>query len=303
MKAIANGVWPTMVTPFDKDLKIDYGAAAAISQWYVENGASGLFAVCQSSEMFYLTLDERIKLAKTVANAVKKPVIASGHISDVIEDQIKEINEMAGTGAEAVVLVTNRLAKPDESDDVWKSNLEHLIENIPDEISLGFYECPYPYKRMLSYELIGWCAKTGRFMFYKDTSCSTAVMEERLKAAEGTGFKIFNANSATLLETLQIGVSGYSGVMANFHPDLYAWLCSNWDKSPEDAEILSDYLALASCIEARNYPKCAKYAMKSLGLPIDVYCRKESEDLSESFAKEVTHMMKLDALAREKLNL
>ncbi len=30
--------------------------------------------------------------------------------------------------------------------------------------------------------------------------------------------------------------AGYSGVMANFHPDLYVWLCKNYKKQPEKAQ-------------------------------------------------------------------
>lgn len=38
------------------------------------------------------------------------PVIASGHISDSMEDQIDELRSIADTGVDAVVLVSNRLA-------------------------------------------------------------------------------------------------------------------------------------------------------------------------------------------------
>lgn len=39
--------------------------------------------------------------------------------------------------------------------------------------------------------------------------------------------KLYNANSATLLETLSLGIDGYCGGMANFHPALYDWLLDN----------------------------------------------------------------------------
>ena len=35
---------------------------------------------------------------------------------------------------------------------------------------------------------------------------------------------LFNANAQTLLPSLELGAAGFSGVMANFHPDLYARL-------------------------------------------------------------------------------
>lgn len=39
---------------------------------------------------------------------------------------------------------------------------------------------------------------------------------------------IYNADSTTLMSSLLAGGAGYSGVMANFHPDLYVWLCAKY---------------------------------------------------------------------------
>lgn len=35
-KMIPNGVYPTMITPFTKDNKIDYAAVEALINWYAE---------------------------------------------------------------------------------------------------------------------------------------------------------------------------------------------------------------------------------------------------------------------------
>ena len=42
-----------MLTPFTADNKIDYLGLKRLIDWYIENGADALFAVCQSSEMQY----------------------------------------------------------------------------------------------------------------------------------------------------------------------------------------------------------------------------------------------------------
>lgn len=138
-----------------------------MTDWHIANGVSGLFAVCQSSEMFFLTLEERIKIAqKTVEFAAGRvPVIASGHISDDFKQQAEELNAMAKTGVDAVILITNRLAAQEESDDTWIENCAGLLDKIDSSVPLGFYECPYPYKRILSPKMIRWAAQTGRFYF------------------------------------------------------------------------------------------------------------------------------------------
>lgn len=88
MKTI-NGIVPVMLTPFAADERIDYPALAKLIDWYLEKGVDALFAVCQSSEMQFLSLEERVELARFVVQRVngRIPVIASGHISDDIEAQ------------------------------------------------------------------------------------------------------------------------------------------------------------------------------------------------------------------------
>ena len=98
-----------MITAFTPDNKLDFKANAAITDWLIKKGAYGLFAVCQSSEMFYLSLQEKIDLAKCVLDAAagRVPVIASGHTSDQIEEQIEELGRISETGVDAVVMVSN----------------------------------------------------------------------------------------------------------------------------------------------------------------------------------------------------
>ena len=76
--------------------------------------------------------------------------------------------------------------------------------------------------------MLKWLADTGRFAFLKDTCCELDQIRAKCEAVKGTGLKIFNANGATLLESLRMGCAGYSGVMANFHTRFYAWLCQNY---------------------------------------------------------------------------
>ena len=266
-KEFPNGVYPVMLTPFTENNEVDYEALGKLVDWYIEKGVNGLFADCQSSEMFFLSLEERVKIGEFVKKHAdgRVPVVTSGHISDSLEDQAKELTAIAGTGADAVILLTNRLAKENESDEVWLENLKKLLEMIPKDVPLGFYECPYPYKRIISPELLKWCANTGRFYFIKDTSCDIENMKAKLEVIKGTNLKLFNANTSTLLETLELGASGYIGVMDNFHPELYVKLCNIYKEDSSKARKIADFLTVASLIERQVYPVNAKFYQKSIG--------------------------------------
>ena len=59
-----NPTWPTMTTPVTQNKEVDYPQFAQWIEWYIHRGVHGLFAVCQSSEMFELILEERIRIER-----------------------------------------------------------------------------------------------------------------------------------------------------------------------------------------------------------------------------------------------
>ncbi len=304
-RTIADGVWPVMITPYTEDNKIDYKGVAAILEWYAQEQVAGVFAVCQSSEMHFLDSEERYTLAKFVIDHAPKGmgVIASGHVAEKIEDQIDDAKRIIDAGVDSYVFISNQFAREGESEDVAKRSIERLISEIPAE-SFGVYECPRPYKRLLSPELLKWCADTGRFSFLKDTCCSLPELKAKAKAVQGSSLKIFNANAATLLESLKAGISGYSGIMANFHASLYVWLCNNFEKEPQKAAVVQDLLGLASVIECQLYPVNSKYHMQLEGLDINLFSRVQDFTLlTSSRQMEVEQMRRTVNTFKEKLML
>ena len=79
---IADGVWPVMITPFTENNTIDYDGVLELLHWYDSQNVSGIFAVCQSSEMFFLTWEERLELITFIRKNLpsKLGLIASGHV-------------------------------------------------------------------------------------------------------------------------------------------------------------------------------------------------------------------------------
>ena len=288
------GVWPVMLTPFTEDGRIDYAAVDALIAFYESAGVAGLFAVCQSSEMFFLSRPERVALAAYVKARAKVPVIASGHVSYAPDDQIEELKAIADTGVDAVILITNRMAEKGATDKRWLNGLDTLLNALPESVPLGLYECPYPYKWMLSDEVLRHCASTGRFRFLKDTCCDLSRIEKRVGLLEGSGLALYNANTATLLSSLRAGVAGFSGVMANFHPELYVWLCEHFVDRPEKADRLQAALTMCSQIERQCYPVNAKAYLRGAGLPMGIATRARSaHEMTPLYFDEVEQLRTL----------
>lgn len=288
-------VYPVMITPYDENGNVDYGAVKALTKWYYKKGCDGIFAVCQSSEMFQLSLKDRVAIAKTVVetakelereNGKKMSVVASGHISYDIDEQIEEVVAMSKTGVDSVILISNRFNIANTNEDDWISDLFPFIAKLPQSIKLGMYECPYPYKRVLSEKMMKAIVLSGRFYFMKDTCCNATMIENRVKIIKEnhSKMKLLNANGQTLLKTLISGCDGYSGIMCNFHPQLYVWLCENFMKYPQQAKELHNILSMCAFTEGNTYPVTAKYHLKEIEkLPIrSIYSRKtETKELDD----------------------
>lgn len=285
-------MWPVMLTPFTERGEVDYNALERLIAFYEEGGCSGLFAICQSSEVFHLSLEERVKIADFVKKHAHVPVIASGHVSDGREAQLEELRRVTDTGVDAVILITNRLARNGEDPRVWMDNLMYLVNHLDPAMPLGFYECPAPYKRLMSLEELKTCAETRRFHFMKDTCCDIATLRARLEVLRGTNLRLYNANTTTLLDSLRAGAAGFSGVMASFHPELYAWLLNHVEDSR--AETVQAALTICSEIERQLYPVNAKYHLQTVGLPITLRSRtQDCRLLTPTFQEEVRQMQVL----------
>lgn len=292
MSKIASGIYPVMITPFTADNQVDYEAVDQMMEFYAWGGCQGVFAVCQSSEMFFLTEEERVKLAARVVKAAagRMCVVASGHISDRMEDQIRELRRVSETGVDAVVMISNRLAGKDEPDEVLIQNMHRILDAIPG-VTFGMYECPYPYKRLLTPKVLEAMAETGRFTFIKDTCCDADLIARRIALLHGR-IQLFNANCATALETLQSGADGFSGIMANFHPDLLVWMYENYRQQPEKARQLSAMLSVMSMAEGCQHPIGAKYHMNLVGVPMELRCRVKNADCFDKMDRHTIEDLK-----------
>lgn len=281
--------FPTMVTPYTKEGTVDYAAAEKMVEWYWNMGCDGIFASCQSSEIWFLPEEDRVRLAKCVrdkaaalaaADPSRPPmtVVASGHVSENPQDQVRELTRIAETGVDAVILITNRMDIANTGDEAWIRETEALLRALPDDVPLGLYECPYPYKRLLAPAMIRFCRDSGRFRFIKDTCCDAEEIDRRMQLLAGSELQLYNANAQMLLPSLQSGAAGYCGVMANFHPQLYVWLCHHFEDQPHKAEEVADFCSLTAFTESLAYPITAKYHLSEIEkIPMTLFSRSRDE--------------------------
>lgn len=279
---LPGGLWPVMLTPFNADRSIDWPGLARLIAFYLAAGADGLFAVCGSSEMYALTPEERLALARFVVQQVPPnvPVVASGTFGGDMPAQAGQVREMADTGVRAVICIVNQLAEQEEGDQAWQEHVETLLHQTG-TIPLGFYECPGPYHRLLSPALLAWAVTTERFFWLKDTSANLEQIKLKIDAARNSPLRFFNAHTGTLLASLQAGGDGFCGIAANFYPALMGWLCRNHERHPARAAELQAFLTNAQKVVNTKYLAAAKQFLVLRGVKMATACRVPAGTLTQ----------------------
>lgn len=268
-----------MVTPYDESGNIDFDGLTNLTEYYIAAGARGLFANCLSSEMYVLTPAERIAITQHVVKVVndRVPVVATGSFARDTTAMSEFIKTIYDTGVKSVILTTSMLAEEGEGDDLFKQRFETILNKTGD-ITFGFYECPVPYKRVVSAELFKCLVESKRVCYLKDTSLDINLVREKNKIGASYNFGLYDAYMVHAVESLSSGSAGLSCIQGNYFPELIVWLCANYN-NPElldKVEHVKNFFTDNMEIMHKYYPTTAKEFLRKRGLNISSFSRIKS---------------------------
>lgn len=297
---------PVMLTPFKENGEVDFKALTELTEFYIEAGASGLFSNCLSSEMFELTDQERLGIVKHVvdvaADAVR--VVATGTFGGAIETQAGFVKKIYETGADAVIIITNMLALVEETDEVFNDQMFKLLD-LTDDIPMGFYECPVPYKRLISPAQLKMFIDTNRIIYHKDTCLDIEQVKQKIQAGANHEFGLYDAYMGHAVASLKAGSSGLSCIQGNYWPELIVWLCENYDQPSlvnEVAEVQQFFINNMDVMH-HDYPISAKYYLQKRGLSISTFTRQQVPELTTEVRNKIDHLYADYKIIEGKINL
>lgn len=283
------GFIPVMLTPFHENGEIDFEGLGRLTELYVEAGASGLFANCLSSEMFELTENERLQVIKqTIKSASGLPVVATGSFGKSIQEQADFVKKVHDAGADAVIILANAIAEIQESDEVFEDKMMQLL-SLTENIPLGLYECPVPYKRLVSADILSRLSRTERVIYHKDTCLDIEQIKAKIKATEGQNFGLYDAYMVHAVDSLKAGSAGLSCIQGNYFPELIVWLCDNYNKEEllEEIQKVQDFLVKQMDVMHHVYPTVSKLFLQKRNFPISTFTRRNVGKISPSVASDI----------------
>jgi 4-hydroxy-tetrahydrodipicolinate synthase len=272
-----------MITPFSHDSKIDFEALNRLIDFYLAAGVKGLFTNCLSSEMYHLGVEERISLTRHVVQRVNGvvPVVATGSFGQTLDERIEFIKRIYDTGIKAVILISSHYAAKNESDAILIRNIEHTLDrtgNIP----MGLYECPSPYKRIISPGVFKILLETKRFIYHKDTSIDREKVKAKLDLLKNNPLEFYDAHTANATFSLQRGAKGLSAIAGNFYPEVLVWMCNHATDPTrqKDVQWIQAELDKAEDLISKAYPMSSKYFLNKRGVGMEPVSRSSSQPLT-----------------------
>lgn len=275
-----------MITPFNLKAKVDLDAVSRLVDFYLAAGVKGFFANCLSSEMYSISEDERLELTSHIVRYVngRVPIVATGSFGLTIEDKAEFAKKIYATGIDAVILITAHFANVEDDDQVLMKNFQKMLSLTPG-IPFGLYECPAPYKRILTADVFQSLLETGRFIYHKDTSIDQAQVKAKLdlvNTGHYPGFEFFDAHTPNAVFSVRNGAKGMSSISGNFYPEILVWMVNN-AANPEMAEqvnwLQNELVAVDPLIHIA-YPLSAKFFLGKRGLPVRTISRAQALELT-----------------------
>lgn len=263
-----DGAFALLLTPFHADGAIDWNAYDRYVDWQLSHNPHGLFAVCGSSEMKWLTLDERLKLAqRAVDRAGDVRVVATANLEEDVDAHADEIKRMAETGVAAVVLVPPQGMGHDL--ERFADYFAHLADRAPCPVIL--YEWPLRTPHRIPAEIYAELVNAHGVVGIKDTTCTVEGIRAKIDAAPNS--IVYQANTPYLIEAVEMGARGIMAITSAAAADAVVqfWQAAK-EQTPDRAQRHQSLVFLDALLRF-GYPATAKYLAARRGAPMEIDCR------------------------------
>ena len=206
------GVYSALVTPFNDDGSVDYGALRALIQWQLEQGVSGVSPVGTTGESPTLSPADHLKVIEATVEAVAgKAQIIAGTGANSTEEAILLTKEIIGLGVDASLQVTPYYNKP---------NAEGLYRHFAAVADLGvpvvLYNVPGRSAKEIPLPVVERLAKHPNVCAIKEAGGSV----DRVSAIRqiAPGLTILSGDDALTLPMIAVGAQGVISVASNVIP-------------------------------------------------------------------------------------
>jgi len=259
------GIATPIITPFDKDGKIDERAYRELIDWLIEQGVHGIVPAGSNGEAIYLSLDERVRLIEiAVEQADSRVPVIAGTGCPSTRATIEMTSFADEIGVDAVLIVTPFYFPLSQAD------LAEHYRRIADatKLPIFLYNVPKFTHVNLEPETVTQLSQIDNIVGIKDSSGNIEQVKCIISSSQ-EWFLVLAGTGSMLYDTLRLGGKGGILALSNIVPDkcvqIYN-LCKH-GQLEEARKLNLSLLELNYAITAEFGIPGLKAALKVRGLP------------------------------------
>lgn len=253
-----------MVTPFDKEGKVDEEGLRENVRFQIKRGIRGLVPVGTTGECATLSYEEHNRVVEVVVDAAKGKVpVLAGTGSNSTWEAIMLTKHAKEVGADGALLVVPYYNKPTQA------GLYQHYKRIAEEVDLPqvIYNIPSRTSLNMLPETMAKLAKVKNIVGVKEASGNLKQITRIIELA-GKEFSVISGDDSLTLEIMKLGGVGIISVTSNLVPDKIAKMVDSFRSGDvETAERINDELApLIKALFIETNPGPVKMAMNWMGM-------------------------------------
>ena len=212
------GIFPPVVTPFDRRGHVDLGAFRENVARYVGIGMGGILVTGSTGEAPYLTEPERLSLVETARDVVKPPeLLIVGTGLESTRETLRLSREVVKRGADAVLVVTPNYYKSRMDAPALIAHYRAIADGVPRPVLI--YSIPQFTGIHIDVATIATLSRHPNIQGLKESSGDLSFVKRVLRRVR-PGFRVLVGSVQILLEGLRAGAVGGVLGQADYAPDL-----------------------------------------------------------------------------------
>jgi len=256
-----------MVTPFDAELRVDYGRARELARKLVADGSDGLVVCGTTGESPTLSEEEKLRLFKEVKEAVGSSVpVVAGTGNYCTAESVALTKAASNTGVDAVMAVVPYYNNPPQE------GLYRHFRAIAESTSLPviMYNIPSRSPRNLEAATVARLAKDVPNIAAVKESSKNLEQVAQIVASTPDTFAVYSGDDSYALPIMSVGGYGVVSVAAHVAGPLMRQMvyAAAEGRTAEAARINQRLLPLFKALFITSNPIPVKAALKLAGFPV-----------------------------------
>jgi 4-hydroxy-tetrahydrodipicolinate synthase len=262
------GSFVALVTPFNKDVAVDFGAFRTLLKFQEDHGTRAVLIMGSTGETSMLSPEEKKRIiVETAKMKSGRMLFFFGCTGNNTDATIANVRFAQANGADGAILAAPAYICASEADG------EQFFLDVADatDLPLGIYNNPPRVKTDLHWEHLLRIFRHPNFVVHKESTTRVGQVAQILAAKPDVSVMCCDSpNLGLVIPTMSLGGHGTANMTGNIAPAELATISAPWTSYREAEAFKETYLR---CLPLLHYtysainPVAVKSLMKALGLP------------------------------------